>query len=143
MWTRTGDCRSRPHLGALPAREPEFRPYADNRERPFTTNHALRLLTHTGPKDQALVYYVATRDDNDAQEKQVLNMLERIVRIQLTETCARSWASYSPGASSEPSRSGRLRHLLDHRLGRCGQRGGNARRHPRHGGRDDRDHALG
>jgi len=93
-------------LGALPAREPDFRPYTAQRERGFTQNHALRSLTHTGPKDQALLQYVwATRDDTDPQEKQVLNLLQRITRIALTENLRqRLGRAYSPGASSDPSR---------------------------------------
>ena len=93
-------------LGALPPREAEFRPYPDQRQRPFTTQHSERHLTHTGPKDQALVYIVwPTRDDSDPQDKQVLNMLQRIARIQLSESLRqRLGRSYSPSASSEPSR---------------------------------------
>jgi zinc protease len=93
-------------LGALPAREPEFQPYADRRTRPFTANHALRVVRHEGAKDQSLVYLVwLTRDDNDPQEKQVLNMLERVVRIQLTESLRQKLGkAYSPGSSSDTSR---------------------------------------
>ena len=44
-------------------------------------------------------------DDSDPQEKQVLNLLQRITRIQLTENLRqRLGRSYSPTASSEPSR---------------------------------------
>lgn len=93
-------------LGALPQREAQFQPYADRRTRPFTTNHALRIVRHDGAKDQALVYFSwLTRDDYDAQEKQVLNMLDRVVRIQLTETLRQKLGkAYSPGSASETSR---------------------------------------
>jgi zinc protease len=93
-------------LGALPLREAQFQPYADRRTRPFTTNHSLRVVHHEGAKDQALVYLVwLTRDDSDPQEKQVLNMLDRVVRIQLTETLRQKLGkAYSPGAGSETSR---------------------------------------
>jgi zinc protease len=93
-------------LGALPAREPDFLPYADRRTRPFSTNHTLRIVRHDGAKDQALVYLAwLTRDDYDPQEKQVLNLLDRVVRIQLTETLRQKLGkAYSPGSASETSR---------------------------------------
>jgi zinc protease len=93
-------------LGALPVREASFQPYADRRTRPFTANHALRIVRHAGAKDQSLIYLAwLTRDDSDPQEKQVLNMLERVVRIQLTETLRQKLGkAYSPGSSSENSR---------------------------------------
>ncbi|WP_245653771.1 M16 family metallopeptidase [Novosphingobium rosa] len=93
-------------LGALPVREAGFQPYAERRTRPFTANHTLRIVRHAGAKDQSLVYLVwLTRDDSDPQEKQVLNMLERVVRIQLTETLRQKLGkAYSPGSSSENSR---------------------------------------
>lgn len=93
-------------LGALPMREAQFQPYADRRTRPFSTNRALRIVRHTGAPDQALVYMAwLTRDDFDPQEKQVLNMLDRVVRIQLTETLRQKLGkAYSPGSASETSR---------------------------------------
>ncbi|MDE1917296.1 MAG: insulinase family protein [Sphingomonadales bacterium] len=93
-------------LGALPAREAQFQPYADRRSRPFSMNHTLRIVRHDGAKDQALVYLAwLTRDDEDPQEKQVLNMLDRVVRIELTETLRQKLGkAYSPGAGSETSR---------------------------------------
>ena len=93
-------------MGALPAREPDFRPYADRRERVFTADHTPRTIYHDGPKDQALVYVAwKTRDDNDPVEKQVLNMLDRTVRIQLSENLRQKLGkTYAPSASSHPSR---------------------------------------
>ena len=93
-------------FGALPPREAEFRQYDAQRRRPFTANRGERMLTHTGPADQALIYQVwPTRDDSDPQEKQVFNMLQRILRIELTETLRQKLGrSYSPGASSDLSR---------------------------------------
>jgi len=93
-------------LGALPEREAGFRPYADQRQHPFTAQRTERNLTHTGPKDQALLVWVwPTRDDSDPVEKQALNLLQRIARIQLTENLRQHLGrSYSPSASSEPSR---------------------------------------
>lgn len=93
-------------LGALPMREEAFRPYTEQRQRSFTQDHSLRQITHSGPKDQALVQIVwPTRDDSDPQEKQVLNMLQRVIHIQLTENLRqRLGRAYSPSASSDPSR---------------------------------------
>ena len=73
-------------LGALPMREASFQSYAAQRQRPFTQDHAPRVLHHTGPADQALLRMVwATRDDSDPQEKQALNLLGRIAQIEITE----------------------------------------------------------
>ncbi|MBU6267918.1 MAG: insulinase family protein [Sphingomonadales bacterium] len=96
-------------LGALPAREPDFRAWADRRERPWTQDHSLRTVTHTGPADQAMVRMTwLTRDDSDPVEKQALNMLDRVMRIELTETLRQKLGkAYAPGASSEPSRTWR------------------------------------
>lgn len=93
-------------LGALPPREEDFRPYADQRQRSFTARRGEQQLTHTGPRDQALIEMVwPTRDNSDPQEKQVLNLLQRVMHIQLTENLRqRLGRSYSPSASSEPSR---------------------------------------
>jgi zinc protease len=92
-------------FGALPPREAEFRDYAEQRQRPFTTDHSLRIVRHTGPADQALVRVTwPTRDDSDSEEKQVLNMLERIVRIELMDDLREKLGkAYSPGAQSAPS----------------------------------------
>jgi zinc protease len=92
-------------FGALPAREQDFGAYPEQRARPFTTDTAPRIIRHTGPGDQALIRVTwPTRDDSDPQDKQVLNLLERIVRIELTDTLReRLGKAYSPGASSQPS----------------------------------------
>lgn len=93
-------------FGALPTREAEFRQYDTQRQRNFTATRGDRTITHTGPADQALIYEVwPTRDDRDPQEKQVLNMLQRVLRIQLTETLRQKLGrSYPPSASSDLSR---------------------------------------
>lgn len=92
-------------FGALPPREPEFRPYPEQRQRPFTTDRTLRIVRHTGPADQAIVRVTwPTRDDSDAQEKQVFNLLERIVRIELLDSLREKLGkAYSPSARSETS----------------------------------------
>ncbi len=93
-------------MGALPAREADYQPYADQRQRGFTHDHSPRIVRHTGPADQALLRLTwLTRDDSDPVEKQVLNLLQRVVQIELTENLRQQLGkAYSPGATSEPSR---------------------------------------
>jgi len=92
-------------FGALPLREAEFRPWADRRDRPFTADHKRRVLRHTGIKDQALVNMVwKTRDAADPVEALGLELLERVVRLELTEVLREKLGkAYSPGASSQLS----------------------------------------
>ncbi len=92
-------------FGALPAREADFRPYLEQRERTFTANRLKRVIRHTGPQDQAMIRLTwPTTDDSDQAQAIGLQMLERIVRIELTETLREKLGkSYSPGASSSPS----------------------------------------
>lgn len=93
-------------FGALPAREPDFRPYTAQRNRPFTHNHKLRIVRHTGPADQALLRLTwPTRDDSDPVEAMKLELLERVTRIELTETLREKLGkAYSPSAASSLSR---------------------------------------
>ncbi len=92
-------------FGALPQREADFQPYAGQRERAFTANRAARVIRHTGPQDQAMLRYTwPTRDDSDPAEAIALELLERITRIELTETLREKLGkAYSPSASSTPS----------------------------------------
>ncbi len=94
-------------FGALPAREADFQPYADRRTIPFTADRSQRILRHKGPKDQALVTYVwPTRDGEDPVASISLELLERVVRIELTDVLREKLGkAYSPGASSNTSRS--------------------------------------
>src|SRR5690606_19910915 len=56
-------------LGALPPREPDFRSYADNRERSFTADRSRRVIVHEGAADQGIVRFTwPTRDDSDLTE---------------------------------------------------------------------------
>ena len=93
-------------FGALPAREADFRPYAAQRRRPFTTNHHPRVIRHTGPADQALMRLSwLTCDDSDPVEALTLELLERVTRIELTETLREKLGkAYSPSAASALSR---------------------------------------
>ena len=92
-------------FGALPAREASFRPWSEERQRSFTQTRAPQVIHHAGPADQALLALVwQTRDDSDPREKQVLNLLERVVRIRLNEVLREKLGkSYSPQAASAPS----------------------------------------
>ncbi|MDE2597807.1 MAG: insulinase family protein [Sphingomonadales bacterium] len=94
-------------LGALPAREADFRTDADQRKRPFTADRSPRLLRHTGAADQALIRFTwPTRGDDDPAAKQQFNMLQRVVQIMLTDVLREKLGkAYSPGASSDLSRS--------------------------------------
>ncbi len=96
-------------FGALPVREPEFRPYADQRQRGFTADRSTRILRHSGPRDQALVTYTwPTRDGEDPVALLSLELLERVVQLELTDTLREKLGkAYSPNASSAASRTWR------------------------------------
>jgi len=93
-------------LGALPAREPEFRVRQDARAREFTSNRERHVLTHEGEADQALVRLVwPTDDDSDFEKELRLSLLARMVRIELTDRLREELGqAYSPTASSSMSK---------------------------------------
>ncbi len=93
-------------LGALPQREAEFEPRTDNRTRSFTSARGAKPLTHKGEPDQALLQWVwPTTDDKDHAEALRLQMLARIVRLELTDRLREELGqAYSPSAGSSPSR---------------------------------------
>ncbi len=93
-------------LGALPVRESEFEAYADNRIRSFTQDRAPRVVRHEGEANQALLRMIwPTRDDSDLQEAVQLELLERIMRIRLTDTLREELGqTYSPQVSASQSR---------------------------------------
>ena len=93
-------------LGALPAREPEFRERGEARSRQFTTNRTRHILTHEGEADQALLRIVwPTNDDSDFIEELRLSLLARMVRIELTDRLREELGqAYSPNASSSMSK---------------------------------------
>ncbi len=93
-------------LGALPAREPDFRPYSEARKRSFTQDRSERLIRHSGNQDQALLQMIwPTRDDADPVETMKLELLERVIRIELTDSLREELGqTYSPGASASQSR---------------------------------------
>ena len=93
-------------LGALPPRETAFRPYAEQRIRSFTTSRTPRLLRHKGPKDQALLtLHWPTRDGEDLREAIALEMLQRVVQVELTDSLREALGkAYSPGVSAATPR---------------------------------------
>lgn len=92
-------------LGALPPREPGFNPREENRTRSFTAQRGERVLTHRGEPDQALLQWVwPTTDDRDLVEAQRLDLLARIVRLELTDRLREKLGqAYSPSAASSLS----------------------------------------
>jgi zinc protease len=92
-------------LGALPAREGDFRPYDNNRRRSFTADRSVRTVPHDGPADQAIVRFDwPTRDDSDFGEVLRLELLERIMRLELTDTLREELGqTYSPGINATQS----------------------------------------
>ncbi len=92
-------------LGALPPREPDFNPRTDNRTRRFTQARGEHIITHKGEPDQALLQWVwPTTDDSDPAEDQRLELLGRIVRLELTDRLREKLGqAYSPSAGSNTS----------------------------------------
>ncbi|QDH35463.1 M16 family metallopeptidase [Porphyrobacter sp. YT40] len=92
-------------LGALPQREAAFNPRTENRDRSFTATRGKRVLTHKGEADQALLqWYWPTTDDSDLGETLRLDLLSRIVRLELTDRLREELGqAYSPSAGSQPS----------------------------------------
>ncbi|WP_088308800.1 M16 family metallopeptidase [Novosphingobium sp. B 225] len=96
-------------FGALPAREPEFRPWTEQRQRRFTADRSAHVLRHTGVKDQALVTMTwSTRDGEDPVAALELQLLDRVLQIELTDTLREQLGkAYSPGVQSYAGRSWR------------------------------------
>ena len=92
-------------LGALPAREAEFRTYANNNSRGFTAERAPRVVPHDGNDDQALLRMSwPTRDDSDFDEVLRLELLERVMRLVLTDKLREQLGqTYSPGVNATQS----------------------------------------
>lgn len=93
-------------LGALPPREETFRDYGDQPPRAFTPDRSPRVVRHTGAADQALLRFTwPTRDDSDPIETLRLELLERVMRIELTDQLREALGkAYSPSASNALSR---------------------------------------
>ncbi|MGO4168660.1 M16 family metallopeptidase [Novosphingobium sp. YAF33] len=92
-------------LGALPPREAAFQAYDEQPPRTFTADRSARVVRHTGPADQALLRLTwPTRDDSDPLDTLRLEMLERVVRIELTDSLREALGkAYSPSAGSSLS----------------------------------------
>lgn len=93
-------------LGALPAREAAFQPYAEQRLRSFTQDRSRRVLRHKGAKDQALLtLHWPTRDGEDLKEAIALELLQRVLQVELTDTLREALGkAYSPGVSASSPR---------------------------------------
>jgi len=93
-------------LGTLPAREKDFRPYTENRQRAFTADRSQHVLRHDGKADQATVQMIwPTTDDKDFGELLRLEMLERVLRLELTDKLREELGqTYSPGVAANQSR---------------------------------------
>ncbi|HUD28273.1 MAG TPA: insulinase family protein [Novosphingobium sp.] len=89
-------------LGALPPREAAFRTYDGQPPRTFTQDRTPRIIRHTGPADQAVLRITwPTRDDGDPLETLALEMLERVMRVELTDQLREALGkAYSPSAAS-------------------------------------------
>ncbi|WP_394731063.1 M16 family metallopeptidase [Altererythrobacter sp. GH1-8] len=93
-------------LGALEPREADFLPREEARKRSFTDQRGLRTIAHSGEDNQALVRMTwPTGDDRNLAETLRLAVLARVMRIELQEQLREDLGkSYSPSASSSPSR---------------------------------------
>lgn len=89
-------------LGALPPRESAFRDGSDQPPRVFTADRSARIIHHTGPADQALLRVSwPTRDDSDPVDTLALELLERVMRVELTDQLREALGkAYSPSANS-------------------------------------------
>jgi zinc protease len=93
-------------LGALPTRETEFQPWTENRLRSFTADRSPRMLYHQGEANQAMLQMLwPTRDGEDLREALELELLGRVLRLQLTDSLREQLGqTYSPVANSDTSR---------------------------------------
>lgn len=93
-------------LGALPPREPAFQAYTDQRQRSFTNDRSRRVLRHKGAKDQALLTLSwPTRDGEDLKEAIALDLLQRVVQVELTDSLREALGkAYSPGVGASTPR---------------------------------------
>jgi zinc protease len=93
-------------LGAIPPREPDFQTYEGNRQRSFTADRTPRTIAHDGAADQAIVRMTwPTRDDSDHIEVLTLELLERVMRLELVEKVREELGqTYTPSANASHSR---------------------------------------
>ena len=93
-------------FGALTEREDTFRRRADARLRSFTDDRSLRRIEHDGEADQALLRMIwPATDDSDYEEVVRLQMLGRVLRLELTDRIREELGqAYSPSAGVRTSR---------------------------------------
>ncbi|MEO0698512.1 MAG: insulinase family protein, partial [Pseudomonadota bacterium] len=93
-------------FGALTEREDSFRPREPARIRSFTQDRSTRVIEHDGEPDQALLQMIwPARDDRDYDEAVKLQMLGRVMQLELTDTIREELGqAYSPGARVSLSR---------------------------------------
>jgi zinc protease len=92
-------------LGTLPQREAGFGDYEETRQRAFTQDRSVRTLYHKGQPDQAMVVMVwPTRDDSDHVENLQLEVLERVLQLEVTDVLREELGqTYSPGVDANQS----------------------------------------
>ena len=93
-------------FGALTEREDTFRRREDARVRSFTSDRSVRTIEHDGEADQALLRMIwPARDDSDQEEAITLQLLGRILRLELTDRIREELGqAYSPSAGVSLSR---------------------------------------
>ncbi len=93
-------------FGALPPREPDFRPYEEARQRSFTPQRGLTVIRHKGEANQAIVRYVwPTTDDSDPVTAIGLELLQEVAGIEVLDVVREALGkAYSPATSSSLSR---------------------------------------
>jgi zinc protease len=93
-------------LGALGEREDIFRRRQQARQRPFTKDRSERRIEHDGEPDQALLRMIwPAPDDSNYEDVVTLQMLGRILRLELTDRIREELGqAYSPAAGVNLSR---------------------------------------
>ncbi|MEM1195627.1 MAG: insulinase family protein [Pseudomonadota bacterium] len=93
-------------FGALAQRENQFLVREEARLRTFTEDRSTRFIEHDGEPDQALLRMVWPAPDNrDYEEAVKLQMLGRVLQLELTDTIREELGqAYSPRASVSNSR---------------------------------------
>ena len=93
-------------LGALTEREDKFRARDENRIRSFTADRSVRMVEHDGEADQSILRLIwPATDDSDYDEVVRLQVLGRILRLELTDRIREELGqAYSPSAGVSLSR---------------------------------------
>lgn len=93
-------------FGALAEREDRFQRREEARVRNFTSDRSVRIIEHDGEADQSILRMVwPARDDSNYDEVVTLQLLGRILRLELTDRIREELGqAYSPGAGVSLSR---------------------------------------